>query len=178
MTARKAVLGIGLLSVLGLAQYPHSAGATAPSSNPVCQSLTSSISSDKNYYIFTASAAPGDGDAVTGYVFDFGDHQSYSFSFGERSSRDRDQATATHIYSRPGKYLVVATVLTKSKGKVIAASSPSCQLRVTVGEVSTAGTLVNTGPGSTLGLFISAVMTGMAVHYYHFLKRRPLLGVR
>ena len=164
-------------AVVSLLPYSLAAEASAASASAACQNLTSSLSSDKNYYIFTATAAPGgDNTEIAGYLFNFGDHQSYSFGFDRDSERSRSQATATHVYGHPGTYVITAAILTNKKGKVTATYSPNCQLRITIGQLPTVGTLVNTGPGSALGLFIAMSAVGAMAHYcYRTLRRsRPL----
>ena len=143
-------------------------GRIAAASPITCNSLTSQLSDDKNYYVFTASATAGSGVTILGYNFDFGDRQSYSFTFGNVSSRG--QATVRHTYQESGDYLVKVAVVTTNSGKTSTTSSPACQVQVTIGP-SSSNALLNVGPGNTLGLFAVAMTVGGVIHTF-WLRRR------
>jgi hypothetical protein len=150
VAAAMLVTALGLLS-----------GQAAAASATVCNSLTSQLSDDKNYYVFTAMATAGSGATITGYNFDFGDHQSYSFTFGNVATRG--QATVRHTYEESGDYLVKAAVVTTANGKTNTTTSPNCQVNVTIG-ASSSNPLLNVGPGNSLGIFIGATTIAALAH--------------
>jgi hypothetical protein len=135
--------------------------------SPACSGLQVALSSDKNYYIFTATVT-GDASTVAGYTFNFGDHQSYHVSFDSSSSQDRHTATATHVYLKNGMYQASA-YFTTALGKHSAVGG--CHANVTVGDV--ASTLPNTGAGSVAIVFGLAAVSAAALHQV-WLRRHQL----
>jgi hypothetical protein len=146
-----AVGTVGMCVRVNAEQAAHNAGTID------CENLTVTVSSDKNYYIFTATTS-GDGDAIAGYTFSFGDHQSYRFSFSGHSDQDHHTATATHTYFKDGVYTATAQALDKS-GRT---TGPTCQASVTNGQDTS--TLPNTGAGNIIGIFIGTVVIGASIH--------------
>jgi hypothetical protein len=126
-----------------------------------CQSLSISLSDDKNFYIFNASAA-GDASTITGYRFDFGDHQSYDFTFSGASTQDRHSASVTHTYMTAGAYTASVQVNTKTAGKVARISSAACRAPITIAPPGSS--LVNTGAGNVVALFAGTSLLGTLLY--------------
>ena len=143
------------------------AAAVSPSAS--CLQLASSVSDDKNYQVFTASAAAGSGSTITGYTFDFGDNQTYSFTFGNGTT-DRSRATVTHQYDKNGVYSAKASVQVEAGGRTADISSPDCMSSVALG-VQAAAALVNTGPDVAYGVAAAAVVVAVTVHYGWSIRR-------
>jgi len=141
----------------------------AAASSVTCTSLEATLSPDKNYYVFTA-AASGDSNAIIGYTFTFGDHQTYTVTFGASSSQDRHGATVTHSYQGTGNYTPSVRVNTAVNGKRTSVSSASCRTTVSIG--SSGSTLPDTGAGDTLALFAVACLLGTYVHHRWLRRRR------
>lgn len=126
-----------------------------------CNSLAFQLSSDKSQYVFTAKASAASGATITGYAFQFGDRQSYTVKFDKNSKRDRSQAVATHTYGKAGSYAATVSVLSQAGGKTSTITSKNCSVQVVVGQ---AGSLLNVGPGSMVGLFVSVSAAGTVSH--------------
>ena len=131
-----------------------------------CTSLTAVRSNDGSSYAFTAKAS-GNDSAITGYTFDFGDHQSYSFQFGKRPGQGHHRATVMHTYRTLGTFTATVYVDTNKGGKPASTSSPSCHTTVSNGPK----TLVDTGAGNTLAAFVAASFGGLALSQI-WLRRR------
>lgn len=142
------------------------------SATPTCNRLSFRLSDDKSHYIFSALATPTNTTDITGYKFDFGDHQSYDVMFDHSTKTDRTKATTTHTYEKDGTYTASVHVLSKPDGKMVSTSSPACTVHVTV--ASQAGQeLANTGPGNIVKLFALSTLTGGIAHHY-FIRHRSL----
>lgn len=152
-------LAISSLLWLGLLIHHHTASATSGSTT--CDSLSTTLSDDKNYYLFTAGATVGGGDHITGYKFDFGDQQSYTVHFNSDTKDTHEQATTTHIYEKTGTYQPKVTVLVTRGGKSAQVSSQDCTSHVTI---QPAGQLVDTGPGDVVVWFLAASVVGTMLH--------------
>jgi hypothetical protein len=126
-----------------------------------CDKLKITLSDDKNFYVFTATAS-GNASTITGYRFDFGDHQSYNFTFSPSDAQDRHTATATHTYLDPGNYTPTVHLDTQVNKKNTTVTSPDCQTSVSIG--NSPGTLPNAGARGTIGIFISVSLLGITLH--------------
>jgi len=131
-----------------------------------CSTLHISLSSNKNYYIFTATDN-GNSAAITGYTFNFGDHESYTVKF-QGSSQNHQSASVTHTYEQAGVYEATASVDTNDGMKPVAVSSPACQASVTINPPASA--MPNTGAGDAVGLFVAIVIVSL-VGYQVKLRR-------
>jgi LPXTG-motif cell wall-anchored protein len=133
----------------------------------VCAGLAAAPDTGANY-TFTATAS-GSSDLITGYTFDFGDHQSYTVSFSRASKPDSRTATVTHAYQKDGVYAAQVHINAQNNGKLSSVSSRACQTSLTIGSPS--GILPNTGAGDTAGLFIAAALVSIG-GYQLWLRRR------
>jgi PKD repeat protein len=150
------------------------AAGSATEGSLTCNSLSAAISSNKDYYIFTAGASGGTNTTITGYDFNFGDNQSYAFNFGDNSDLSRTQATATHTYDIAGNYGVSVTVKGDNATNILTATSKRCQVTINIPDPSSASStsLTNTGPGNGIFIaFFSAFFVGMAIHHTWLGKR-------
>src|SRR6267154_1115103 len=86
---------LGLLVVCFSIQS-QTAAADQPAS-VTCSSLHTSLSDDKNYYIFTASSS-GNNNAIAGYTFSFGDRQTYTVRSDTSGNQDHHTVTVRHTY--------------------------------------------------------------------------------
>jgi hypothetical protein len=163
--------GIGLfigLLCLGILWGGHT---TAESASVVaCTNLQVTLSDDKNFYIFTARAA-GDDTPITGYTFDFGDRQSYDFTFAPSSSQDHHTATVTHAYQKSGSYAVTVQARTKETGQSTKTTPKKCKATVQVG----ADMLPDTGAGLPLALVAFTACVSALAHYL-FRRYRGSVG--
>jgi len=131
-----------------------------------CTSLTAVRSSDGSSYAFTAKASGNDG-SITGYTFEFGDRQSYSFQFSKKANQDRSHATVSHTYLSHGVFTATVYVDTRKGGNPASASSPDCHTTVSNGPT----TLIDTGAGNTLAVFTVTSTVGL-VFSQIWLRRR------
>lgn len=138
----------------------------ADTSSISCVSLTAAPASDGSQYNFTAKAS-GNG-TITGYAFDFGDKQSYSFSFSNDAQQNRKQATVLHTYSSPGIYAASVHVEMTAKGNTTSTTSRNCRATVSDGPT----TLVDTGTGNAPELFAAAFLSGVLVSEIWFLRHQ------
>jgi PKD repeat protein len=150
-----------------------SAAGSATEGSLTCNSLSAALSSNKDYYIFTAVASASTNATITGYDFNFGDNQSYAFNFADNSGLSRTQATATHTYDIAGNYGVSVTVNGDYASKILTATSKTCQVTINIPDPSTSSTsLSNSGPGNGIYIvFFSASFIGMAIHNTWLRKR-------
>jgi hypothetical protein len=146
--------------------------SAASTDSVTCSNLKINVSDDKNYYTFTVSTT-GDNASITGYIFNFGDHQSYHYTFSSKAGQDHHTATATHSYSNLGTYTATASVVTKTTSKEATISSPACKTQVTIGPP--VSTLVDTGAGNPLWLFMGTCTIGAVAH--HLWLRRHSLAI-
>jgi hypothetical protein len=172
----RSLLSRGSLAVWGLValcipyiSLPTANTVVAADAQPTtCDSLSVSLSQDKNFYVFTAKAS-GANSNITGYTFAFGDSQSYKFTFPAGTSQDHHSATITHAYQKAGVFAASVRVNTKVNGKTGSATSEQCKTTVTVGAPATS--LPNTGAGNTIAWFFTASIAGVVLHQY-WLRRR------
>jgi len=132
-----------------------------------CLTLTAEQSEDKNYYKITATASDG---AITGYEFNFGDKQSYTFDIQNAPGKDKKIAVVRHTYEKSGIYNVSARVInTTDNGEV--QNSASCTTQIINGQVPT---LPVTGPSNDDTQFIvTLLVVGVAVYGFVFIIRTP-----
>lgn len=156
--------GLAAYTVLAILLAAALTPAASADAEPVsCQGLQATLSNDKNYYLFRVQAE-GNAASIVGYSFDFGDHQSYTFTFKPGATDDHHTATVTHTYQQVGTYTAKAQVVVKNAGKTSKITSESCKTQVSI-EPAT-DTLPNTGTTTPLaGLFVVTVITGTATHY-------------
>lgn len=140
-----SILAVSVTTLLALVMLetntPAYAASPADASSVTCDSLTVSPSDDQNSYVLKA-AASGPANVITGYIFDYGDRESYSVAFGSKAGTDHRSATVTHTYKKPGTYIVAVRVTVKTHSKSTDVSSNACKTSVTV---LPPGTLPNTG---------------------------------
>lgn len=167
---RVSWLGSGaVLVIFCLSIFTPSAKAAESGQGVVCKNL--SFSSDGTTYTFTAMASAGRGASISGYKFDFGDRQSYSFTFAKGSSGNRNTARIDHSYVRPGIYQATVFVIVTEHGKTHYVTSDNCKASVVVGQ-SLPSELTNVGPGNTVLLFGGVVVASGSVHHFALRLRR------
>lgn len=138
----------------------HPTYATDPP--PSCQNLTVAQSEDKDYYNLAVTASAAKASDISGYQFDFGDNQSYTFNFDAHSTKDRRQANVKHTYQKAGQYIVTAKVLGKNSAQTTAqTTAPECTVTITIAGASTE--LPATGNDFTTTLTVAG-MIGLAVY--------------
>lgn len=120
-----------------------------------CVQLTSTpVAGSTAQFTFTATASAVN-TAITSYTFDFGDGSTQTVTTGDR------QATATHTYTQMGQHN--ASVVVNGS-----ATSDNCKTQITASTPPTPTPpqtpLVNTGPGSVIGLFGAATVAGGLFH--------------
>jgi len=140
-----------------------------PAAEVVCSGLQATISDDKNFYIFTATSS-GDSSTITGYTFDFGDHESYRFTFAPHSSQDRHRATATHTYLNAGVYAPKVYVTRKHGMQPRSVTSDSCRTTVNIG--FTPQTLPDAGFSSAGTVFAGSSLVATAAHHVWYRRRK------
>jgi hypothetical protein len=140
-----------------------------------CTDLGLTAEENRTVKISNFATTQSGGATYTNAVIDWGDHSTQTFASPEGQ---------THQYAVNGVYTVTATAHFTVAGTDKSASSVSCAQTVTFSS-STPPTvtppapvtpaaptaLVNTGPGSTLGLFAAASLGG-AAFYRRLLARR------
>jgi hypothetical protein len=129
-----------------------------------CLTLSAEQSEDKNYYRFTATAS---NDTVTGYEFDFGDKQSYTFDVQDTPGKDKKTATVKHTYEKNGIYTATTKIIDVDKKK--SQSSATCSTQIVIGQVTM---LPVTGPDGALPA-ITLIAVGLAI-YGILLIQKPL----
>jgi hypothetical protein len=162
-------LFLGFLLMTCTIALPSAPFAEAAGAITTCNSLTAQETANENYR-FSVSAAPGSSETIMGYVFNFGDNQSYEFDYDPVTGINRGQAKIDHIYSNPGTYVVTASVVTAANGKTKTTSSRACTIDVAVGQANSK--LPGSGPGNTLVLFVGISTIGTVMHYV-LMSRRP-----
>lgn len=131
--------------------------ATAETTKVGCDKLTAAPSTDKAGYTLTATAS-SDGREITGYRFDFGDHQTYAFAFAAAGPKlNRNQVTVMHSYASQGIYTATVYVETKHNSDAAIVTSPDCHTVIADGPTR----LLNTGSGDTPMLFAAAFAIGL-----------------
>lgn len=169
-------LQIPILAAVGWwGLFPSQSVSAADASTATCQSLTATESEDKNHYDIVATATTNEGARITGYMFDFGDRESYTFNFSNESAKDRQRAAVKHTYAKTGNYTVKADVISTKDGKTSKSSSPNCTATVTVG--SQTGVLPATGPNDTR-ILIETIVIGMITYGITFwvTEKRTIRG--
>jgi hypothetical protein len=159
-----------LLCMLTMFCFVCATTASADASNVSCDSLSATMSSDKNYYIFTA-ASSGDNTDISGYTFNFGDKQSYTITFAASSTQDRHSVTVTHAYQSAGNYTPTVQVNTKVGGKTSSTSSPNCRTSLVIQSASST-TLPNTGAHGTPQLFVATFLIGAGLYELRLRRRQ------
>ena len=141
---------------------------TPPPTQPVftCNSLTpDNLGND--IYKFTTNTTALNGAVVNSYVYNFGDNSP---------TLQTNNAVVEHTYPGPGTYNSAVTVnflINGTKTQVV--SSSSCTATITIPTTPTtpspttpitptSTTLINTGPGSVVGIFAAAVILGAVAH--------------
>jgi len=163
-----------LITSLCLAFLSNASHATADTVTPAsCNTLSVSLSDDKNFYILAATSK-GDSHSITGYTFDFGDHQTYRLRFSANTSKDRHAASVTHVYRDAGTYTARVSVAVNTGGKVANVSSAGCQTNVVIPPPAT--TLPNTGAYDAPALFMAASLGGGILH--HLWRRHRIRSTR
>jgi hypothetical protein len=153
--------------LLGTVWGSHTQIASAEAVSSTCDSLTAAPSSNTDTYSLTVTASNGS-TKITGYTFNFGDQQSYTFALPASSGGDQHTATVSHTYPNAGAFTAIAHVDTKVDGKQISVSSPGCHTEITTGPAA----LVNTGAGDTLELFAATTLVGLICHQIWIRCRR------
>jgi len=94
-----------------------------PKPKPVytCNALTADKIS-RTERKFTASASAKNGASIVSYTYDFGDG----------STKTTTAATQNHTYTKPGTYVAKLTVTVKVNGQTKTVSGPKCQANVTI----------------------------------------------
>lgn len=169
-------VGLTASTVLGLMVMlqPAQTNADTPAAPVSCTTVTARLSDDKNFYVITA-AADGDVSAITGYTFDFGDHQSYRFTFNPSGHDDRHAANTTHTYQTPGTYAVTAHVDIKVHSKASSVSSDTCKTSLSI--LPPNSVLPNTGIGIRNVLGIGILIAFLTAFLHHTRQRRRSDGL-
>ena len=160
-------LGVALVLISCLPNFIPTAHATEPTQSADCKSLAFNVNDTK--YTFTATASVNNGARILGYKFDFGDHQSYSFTFDKTVSGSRNTAKIDHAYARSGIYQARAFVIASVHSKMRYVSSEDCMVSVSVGQ-SSPNELTSVGPGNPLLLSAGVAVASGSAH--HFALRR------
>lgn len=163
-------LALGCLMLLGLVGPNNQGSRLAAAAEPgaSCDSLIVVESEDKNFHIFSASATPINDSVITGYIFDFGDNQSYEFNYNQDDEKWHGLSTVNHTYSKAGRYKASATVVTNTNGESLRATSEACTTTITIGpaELPTVGS-------EPLAMESFGVVTlGTMSHHFFLLRRR------
>jgi hypothetical protein len=124
----------------------------------VCNNLAVQESPDKNYYIFRAEAKPVNGATITGYKYDFGDKESFTYNF-PKDAKDRNTATVNHTYIKAGTFSANVSVLVTQNNKTSTITSKNCKESITVGQGQVTE-LAQVGPESMLPLFGIGIIAG------------------
>lgn len=158
-----------ILATAGTGMRTHAATPAPETTSVTCDSLSVTPGDDQNTYVLKA-AASGPSSIITGYTFDYGDHESYSIAFGSKIGVDHHSATITHTYKKPGTYTVTAHVTIKTHSKSTDISSNTCKTSATV--LPTGSTLPNTGIHGATFLGICAVIGLIVAIFHNFYLRR------
>lgn len=147
--------------ILGIVFYVQAPTAQATPVPVSCISLSSTAPSGSTQYSFTVTAA-GASNVITGYTFNFGDRQSYSFAFSPNAPRQNKlQATISHTYAGLGVYNASVSIDAKANGRTMSVTSAGCHATIDLGPTMTV--LVDTGAGDVSRLFVLASLTGIAL---------------
>jgi hypothetical protein len=158
-------------AILGLTIWlPAPLVIAYPPTTLACDSLQATPIGDKNSFVLSATSSASNNTAVTGYDFNFGDYQSYSFDF-TNSMTDRQQASVTHTYATAGTYTAHAQVRGRSNNKAVTATSSGCRTTIAI-QPSAVTTLPNTGAGDAVSLFFIVSGLGTALHVIWLRQRR------
>ena len=157
-----------IFSVMPSMGWHASTAASADAAPVTCDSLTTGLSDDKNFYILTATAS-GPADSITGYSFDYGDRESYHVTFGSRTDSDRHTASVTHTYKTPGAHKVIVHVNVSIHGKSGSVSSDACKTTVAILPPNT--TLPNTG-SNFITILVLCGAIGLLAGLLHALWQR------
>ena len=156
MKVRYAVISSLLFCLVGF----NSAHATT--SPATCLQLVAEQSEDKNYYRLTATASDSD---ITGYEFDFGDKQSYTFTVHDAPGKDKKTATVRHTYEKNGIFTATAKVIGTGDS-----NSAKCSTQIVIGQVAE---LPPTGPSKDLRAIAALVAVSVAIYGFAFITRTP-----
>ena len=162
-------VGAILMAIFCLHIFTPTVYAAESGQGAVCKSLT--FNSDSTKYSFAVTALAGHGTRITGYKFDFGDHQSYSFTFAKTAGNNRNTAKIDHSYARSGIYQATAFVIASEHGKMHYETSKSCKASVAVGE-ALPSELTNVGSGNTILLFAGVALASGSAHHFALKLRR------
>ena len=171
------LLVCGVTLVITLKDFRSSILAHGNDPGITCHSLTAQVGTDGDE-VFTANAETSGSVTITGYLFTFGDQQSYELNFDSSSHKDREQAVVEHAYTKPGNYSVTVWVKAVVNGKQQQATSGSCQTTVTISGPSsqsqtTAG-LPTTGPAHLPGTLLATICLGVVTYLLSYLYRSRL----
>jgi hypothetical protein len=160
-------LALGCAIAAALLMLPgHTAADTT--ANITCDSLHVSLSSDKKFYVFTVLAS-GDSGNITGYTFNYGDRQSYHFTFGGvPASTDRHTASVTHAYQTAGSYTASAQVNLKTPSKAPAITSAACKTSITIGKPRV---LPRAGASIPFGISAAGAAIAVCISFIHQRRR-------
>lgn len=139
-----------------------------------CTDLSTTFSHDNGAYTFAATAG-GSAGIITGYRFDYGDHQSYTATLRPGTTEDPTTAKVTHTYQKFGTYKVNVQVMYKVGNKTAAATSPECQATLTFGPPN--NRLPNTGT-SAVSTLPGAISIALAAAAAWHIRLRRLATVR
>ena len=137
---------------------------------PTCHSLSVKQSDDKTHYELTATATATNTTDITGYRFDFGDQQSYTFNFDGPTQKNRNTATVKHTYTKNGSYNVSASVIDSKNTQAPSGPSPNCTVRITIGPTSIE-VLPATGPNDLVSL-TAPLVVGIVTYFVALAARK------
>ena len=166
---RTKIIALGLSAIaIPCCQYSL---ATADAPAITCTSLSVVLSSNKNYYVFKATAS-GDISKITGYTFGYGDKQSYMVRFDKHTTVSHQSASTTHVYQKNGAYNANVHVITANSS----ITSPACNVKALIGPPIS--TLPNTGATDLARAFTTASAVGITTYIVRLKTKMRLAVIR
>ncbi len=170
LTIRRTLPGPHLLAfILLVISFAGTPVHVLANSAVTCVSLAVAHSPGKDSYAFTATSS-GNANAITGYVFDFGDQQSYTVDPSTAGSKNHLVATVTHIYRDNGTYRPSVQIRIGTGSTTSTVSSPTCQVSITTD--LPISSLPSAGAGNTIRVFVVAALAGMSLSQFRLRRRR------
>jgi uncharacterized repeat protein (TIGR01451 family) len=137
-----------------------------------CDLLKGTAGPNRSFGINAVNTTAKNGPILTRFVFDWGDGQT-------TEKGPTEIAGTVHQYGQDGTYIIRATAYFTLNGSEVSSTTTACTNQVTFKEnqppvittTTTPGKLVDTGPGSIIGVIASAVTGGMLAYRIVWLRR-------